>query len=83
MNTMLELTVDQHTENSSKVMQSLLLLVRNFLSASDDSLLPRHLWRSTQAVSYTPPRVWRRHSALLTLLAEQADTAASEQPNAE
>lgn len=72
MSTMIGYTVGQETDGSSKVMHSLLLLVRNFLNQTDAGIQQRHGWESRQ-LSNVPPRVWKRHSALLTMLVSQAE----------
>jgi hypothetical protein len=83
MNTMIGYTPAQETDVSSKVWQSLLLLARNFLSPADTGIQRRHAWDAQELMTNVPPRVWRRHSALLTLLAEQANTCEGDPTQAE
>lgn len=83
MNTMIGFTAHQETDSTGKVLQSLLLLVRNFLSSSEGSIPSRHGWNSRQFMPDVPPRVWKRHSALLTLLADQAEISGPHQRDVE
>jgi hypothetical protein len=83
MNTMIGFTARQDTDSAGKVLQSLLLLLRNFLSSGEGSIQSRHVWNSQQFMQDVPPRVWKRHSALLTLLAHQADMSGAHQYDAE
>lgn len=75
MNTMIGYTVEQETDSTGKVLQSLLLLARNFLNHTDSGIQSRHVWDSREFVSSIPPRVWKRHSALLTMLSHQAEAS--------
>jgi hypothetical protein len=74
MSTMIGYTAQAETDSSSKIVHSLLLLVRNFLSQAEEGIQPRHAWEAQQLPS-VPPRVWRRHSALLTMLVHQAEVS--------
>lgn len=73
MSTLIGYTAHQETDSTGKVLQSLLLLARNFLNPAELSISARRVWDS-QHMPDVPPRVWKRHSALLTLLAEQAES---------
>lgn len=73
MSTMIGYTAQAETESSSKIGHSLLLLVRNFLSQAEAGRQPRHVWDEQEA--NVPPRVWRRHSALLSMLVHQDETS--------
>ena len=82
MSTLIGYTAHQETDSTGKVLQSLLLLVRNFLNPAEASIQPRRVWDS-QHMPDVPSRVWRRHSALLTLLAQQAQRVEPHQRDAE
>jgi len=73
MSTMIGYTAQAETDTSSKIVHSLLLLVRNFLSQAESGIRPRHVWDAQQLLPNVPQRVWRRHSALLTMLVHQAE----------
>ena len=83
MSTLISFTAEQETDSTGKVLQSLLLLVRNFLSSNEGSVPSRHGWSSRQFMPDVPPRVWKRHSALLTLLADQAEMSGPHHGNVE
>jgi hypothetical protein len=83
MNTMVGFTTEQETDSTGKVLQSLLFLVRNFLNQTEVSIQPRHFWDAQQSMPNVPPRVWRRHSALLTLLANHAELSELHHSDAE
>lgn len=68
MSTMTGYTVEQETDKTGEVLQSLLLLGRKFLGQLDSGIQRRHAWDASQFMPNIPSRVWRRHSALLTLL---------------
>lgn len=72
MGTMIGYTAHAETDSSSKIVHSLLLLVRNFLSQAETGIQSRHVW-DAQQLPNVPPRVWRRHSALLAMLVHQAE----------
>ncbi|MBI1423317.1 MAG: hypothetical protein GC149_07615 [Gammaproteobacteria bacterium] len=73
MNTMIGYTATPEVDDSGKLLQSLLLLARNFLGQTDSGIQRRHAWDAQQFMHNVPPRVWRRHSALLTMLVQQAN----------
>ncbi len=73
MSTMIGYTAQAETDSSGKIVHSLLLLVRNFLNQAEPGIQSRHVWESQQMLPSVPPRVWKRHSALLTLLVDQVE----------
>ena len=75
MNTMIGYTVEQESDSSGKVLHSLLLLARNFLNQTEAGIQSRHGWDPQQRIPSVPPRVWKRHSALLSLLVDQAEAS--------
>jgi hypothetical protein len=75
MSTMIGYTVEQETDTSGKVLHSLLMLARNFLNQTETKIQSKHPWDSQRYLQNVPPRVWKRHSALLTMLVDQAATA--------
>lgn len=83
MNTMIGYRVGQEADDSGKPLQSLLWLVRNFLNQSDSGIHRRQAWYSQEFAANVPPRVWRRHSALLSMLVDQAESAEVRQHEAD
>lgn len=81
MNTTIGYVPEQCDDGSGKVLQSLLLLARRFLSPPDSSIQHRHAWDSDRFMPNVPPRVWRRHSALLSMLIQQAESPESPHGN--
>lgn len=60
MSTMIGCTVEQEATANGGLLQSLMLLVRKLMSWDEKEFMPN-----------VPTRVWRRHSALLTMLIQQ------------
>lgn len=81
MSTSIGYTVEQEADNSGKVLHALLSLARNFLKQTDAGIQSRHVWESQQFMPNVPPRVWKRHSALLTMLVHQAELPDSIHPD--
>jgi len=71
---MIGYTVGQETDGHGKLLQSLMLLARSFMGRTDSGMQRRHAWNAQQFMPNVPARVWRRHSALLTMLVQQANT---------
>lgn len=71
MNTMIECTAEQDIDKTSVVLQTLLFLGRKFMGQTDVRIQQRHTRYSRQHMQHVPPRVWRRHSALLDMLMQQ------------
>lgn len=84
MNTIVGYSVEHKPADSGDALQSLLLLVRRFLNRSDAGIQRGHAWNSSQFMPNVPQRVWKRHSALLTLLVQnQSDSGDPESSTAE
>lgn len=83
MNTVVGYTANQCDEGSGKVLQSLLLLARRFLSQSGSGMQHNRVWNCDRSMPSVPPRVWRRHSALLSMLIQQTEPLASQQNDAD
>jgi len=73
MNTMIGYTVQAETDASGKIVHSLLMLARQFLGQTEAGIQTQRVWESDQMSLNVPPRVWKRHSALLTLLLDQTE----------
>jgi len=67
MNTSIGITVGQEGEKHGDTFRSLLLLLRNFLSQASPVIQRSYARDSYRYMPNVPPRVWRRHSALLSL----------------
>lgn len=76
MSTIVGYTAEQCDDDNGKLLQSLLLLARRFLNQSDSSIRSGHAWDSDRLMANVPPRVWRRHSALLSMLIQQSEALA-------
>lgn len=74
MSTMIGYTDGQDTDGNGRLLQSLIVLARNFMSHSDSGIQGRNASAAQQFMPNVPARVWRRHSALLTMLVQQANS---------
>lgn len=73
MSMMVEYPLAQQAGNTDKIVHSMMLLVRGFLHKSNLGFQAWHSWSEQQFLLNVPPRVWKRHSALLSLLVDQAE----------
>lgn len=82
MNTIVGYTAGQCDDENGKVLQSLLLLARKFMGTSDSSIQRRHAWDCDRVMPNVPQRVWKRHSALLSMLIQQSEALESSRGDA-
>lgn len=73
MNTVIGYTAQPEVGKTGMVLQTLLFLGRKFLGQTDTRIQHKHSGYSRKSIRHVPPRVWKRHSALLGMIMQQTE----------